>query len=478
MGAKNLTRKSFSIINGQYWTAPGGVKTVRAKVYAALYPQLIGGSGYFMAITSPYISASQGSAWFGCGHSANLNVGFGNCIGTGGGSSPLLVTSIPTITQISANSSGFSHSIALDNGGAAYAFGTNVFGQCGTNNTTGAESVSAVVTGYRFRQVAAGYQYSLFIDGPGNLYGCGNTVGSGLGSIGSTPVLIATAQLFSFVAANGSSNLAINASNGAAYAWGVNTSGALGTGSATTPIASPTLVVGGLAFKYVTTDGASTPSCYGITTAGDMYAWGNNANGQLGDGSVTFRSSPVLVSGGLKWLEVSAAPGSVVGLATDSQAYTWGANTNGQLAQNDVVPRSTPTLVTGYGKFVHVSMAGYSANIASPVAVSGRGTAYFMGPGGSAIYGAGDNSFAQLGTNGATTADKSTPTLMSTLPFTTNIVRENFVAELDITVTPGSTYTITVVDNNIRLTDFSSGVIVPVYAGPAKNFKLVLEYDA
>ena len=79
---------------------------------------------------------------------------------------------------------------------------------------------------------------------------------------------------------------------GAAYCWGANAAGQLGDGT-TTDRSSAVPVAGGVSFTAVST--STTDHTCGMTAAGAAYCWGNNASGQLGDGTTTNRSTPVRV---------------------------------------------------------------------------------------------------------------------------------------------------------------------------------------
>lgn len=76
------------------------------------------------------------------------------------------------------------------------------------------------------------------------------------------------------------------------YCWGDNNYGQTGTGTAGSKLATPTPVSGDLRFTQL--DSGPTDVC-GVTLNGRLYCWGNNIEGQLGDGSTTDRWVPTLV---------------------------------------------------------------------------------------------------------------------------------------------------------------------------------------
>ena len=79
---------------------------------------------------------------------------------------------------------------------------------------------------------------------------------------------------------------------GAAFCWGQNDFGMLGRagGSSQTPVR----VSGNLVFEALSVDPTGFHAC-GLTAAHQVYCWGNNTHGQLGDGTLTNRSTPVAV---------------------------------------------------------------------------------------------------------------------------------------------------------------------------------------
>jgi len=131
-----------------------------------------------------------------------------------------------------------------------------------------------------------------------------------------------------------------------ARSWGSNAGGQLGDGT-TTNRSSPVSVFGSFT-NWVQVSAGSLHSV-GIRSNGRAWAWGTNTSGQIGDASTTARFSPVSVVGGFTdWSQVSAGRGNFcVGLRNNGQAWSWGANANGQLGDNTVSARTSPVSVVG-----------------------------------------------------------------------------------------------------------------------------------
>jgi len=82
-----------------------------------------------------------------------------------------------------------------------------------------------------------------------------------------------------------------------------------------------------------------------VTTAGAAYCWGDNDNGQLGDGTTTPRAGPVAVLGGLTFVAVGAGDAHTCGITTAGAAYCWGFNGNGQLGDGTTTDQLSPVRV-------------------------------------------------------------------------------------------------------------------------------------
>lgn len=259
----------------------------------------------------------------------------------------------------------------------------------------------------------------------GNLFAWGaNASGQlGLGDVTPRSSPVAVLGALTFDKAWGETGAGVSsfglANTGSAFAWGVNTSGQLGTNDAT-PRSSPVAVVGGLKFLELFPRDAS---CFGLTTNNSAFAWGINTNGQLGLGNVTTTSSPGAVLGTQKFVKlipISGANGSasVVGLSSSTgaqgigTAYAWGINTNGQLGVGDVTPRSSPVAVQGGIVFKDLKGAANSSRY------------FFVGIGSDNVtYAWGANTQSNLGVGDQT--PRSAPTaVLGALTFTQIVMNE------------------------------------------------------
>ncbi len=132
-----------------------------------------------------------------------------------------------------------------------------------------------------------------------------------------------------------------------------------------------------------------------------LWMWGTGAAGQLGNGSVITRSSPVqTVSGGTNWKQVSVASSHVSAIKTDGTLWLWGCGTSGALGTNSATHRSSPVqTVSGGTNWKEVAVAGTASVDANnhTIAIKTDGTLWIWGEGGA----------GQLGTNSLT--DRSSP---------------------------------------------------------------------
>jgi hypothetical protein len=182
--------------------------------------------------------------------------------------------------------------------------------------------------------------------------------GIGWGTGGVTPVPVSGGLVFAEFKTSGFRECG-RLVDGSVHCQGDNRFGTLGVGNQSSPVSTPTPVVGGLRFAQVAV--GDDHSC-ARTAAGSVHCWGFNTWGQLGDGSTTERLVPTLVSGGRSFVEISAGSLNACGRESGGAAYCWGANVAGQVGDGTTsLQRTAPTAVAGGHSFVEVSVGGSHA---------------------------------------------------------------------------------------------------------------------
>lgn len=171
------------------------------------------------------------------------------------------------------------------------------------------------------------------------------------------------------------------------YCWGANDQGQLGIGTSGSPVVAASEVGADSTWVAVAAGGAH--SC-ALTTYGNAYCWGDNSQGQLGDSAAPAdQHAPVAVKHGLRYTWITAgAEHSCAIRDADSAAYCWGRGDLGQLGQGAFAGSDTAVLVSGGHKFVTITAGnGFTCGVTADVVAN--------------VYCWGVNSVGQLGNNDA-----------------------------------------------------------------------------
>ena len=169
-----------------------------------------------------------------------------------------------------------------------------------------------------------------------------------------------------------------------AYAiGGRNTAGQLGDGNITNR-SSPVSTVG---ITYWTQVSAGGDHSIGIDSNGAAWGWGcNNPHGPIGDGTTSDRRVPRKVVGNITdWCQISAGACHNIAIRINGTAWAWGQNISGQLGDTTIADRSSPTLVAGG----FTDWCAVSAGESHSLGIRTNGTTWAWGTGSSAQLGDG-----------------------------------------------------------------------------------------
>jgi alpha-tubulin suppressor-like RCC1 family protein len=249
------------------------------------------------------------------------------------------------------------HSAAIKNSGLMFAWGKNTNYPIGDGTTT-ARSSPIVIGNFvgstgQWISVACGYAHTVALRYNGQAYAwglnssgqCGNNTTTIVTSLNSTKIIINGGLSYKQVACSGNSTFLLT-TGGALWCVGDNQYGQLGDNSITSKSSPVQTVAGGTDWKSLQFGGSGGGYMAAIKTDGTLWVWGRNDQGQLGTNDTTNYSSPVqTVAGGTNWKQVSLGFATVGAIKTNGTLWTWGNNTYGQLGQGDTSARSSPTQV-------------------------------------------------------------------------------------------------------------------------------------
>jgi alpha-tubulin suppressor-like RCC1 family protein len=257
------------------------------------------------------------------------------------------------LTGISSISAGQNSSYALGTNGTVWAWGYNASGQLGNDTTTTAVYPGKVTGLANIVAISGGGNHALALRADGTVWAWGaNNVGQ-LGNNStvnsSIPIEVPGLSDIIAIAAGGSSSYAVQ-SGGAVYAWGSDSSGQLGDNSNNNSLVPEQ--ISALGNFPTATISACSDYCFVTDDNGDLWSWGDNSDGQLGQGTFggMLGPEPVYFSDGSQTMEAargSSAAYAALSLQNNLSVQAWGGNNTGQLGRTSG-NADAPYYVTGF----------------------------------------------------------------------------------------------------------------------------------
>ena len=276
----------------------------------------------------------------------------------------------PSGTDWVSVAAGYQHSCGIDTVKRISCWGRNDDGQLGNGSTTTTEfptliSSAGDLAGLQFTQVSASYTHTCALTVDGVAYCWGKNDQGQLGVTGITeskiPIPVdATGYLAGLVITQidtGFNHTCVLA-DGQMYCWGGNDDGQLGDGTLDPVIRdfpAPIDTSGVLAGKLIQEIGVGSIATCALDTDGLVACWGYGREGQMGDGlGNNLNPFPVAVStagvlAGKFISHISVGDSSVCAIDSDGELYCWGLNSSGQLGDATFVSAREPVLVNKSG---------------------------------------------------------------------------------------------------------------------------------
>ncbi|MBV9739596.1 MAG: hypothetical protein JOZ30_08150 [Hyphomicrobiales bacterium] len=203
--------------------------------------------------------------------------------------------------------------------------------------------------------ISAGDGHSITLKKDGTVWPWGNNADGQLGNGAKandyfpTPVQVSSLSDIKAVAAGNRHSLALK-SDGTLWAWGNNLEGQLGNGTKVN--AAAVVQVRGLS------DVAAVAAGMGHSLAsrndGTVWAWGYNDDGELGDGTRKAHLTPAQIPGLLDVRAIAAGSHHSLALKNDGTVWMWGGQASGGFGQS-----TTPRRVKGLSQIAAISAGGW-----------------------------------------------------------------------------------------------------------------------
>lgn len=301
-------------------------------------------------------------------------------------SSPVVVPTTQTFTRITA---GYGTSYGITSDHAAYGWGLNRAGLAGRPDLLATLRAEPLPHLPPLRQIAVSEYYGLALSLEGQVLEWGLSRGGpdGVRNLGLTPVALpAPAHQVSVAPGH-----ALAITEQGLYAWGANAAGQLGQGHLKDS-KLPVLVTFDRPVSLRSVAAGASHNL-ALDEQGQVWTWGSNQYGQLGNAAQRYSARPLPVALDEPVQALAAGMFFSLALGKSGKVYSWGWNAKGQLgrsaARYDPQPRAIPQLED----ITHIA-AGQAHALAA--------TSY-------ALFAWGDNESSQLGPNGPANRDAEHP---------------------------------------------------------------------
>jgi alpha-tubulin suppressor-like RCC1 family protein len=230
--------------------------------------------------------------------------------------------SVPAVRKVVA---GRGFSLALTTTGEVYAWGENASGQLGIGSRTRVSQPTRVTRLSNIVDIAAGCDFSLFLNSDGRIQYSGFL----FDSLNTSPnTLTLSSATYRRVFATCESAFGVT-EGGGLRSWGRNDRGQLGLGYVTPSVFSPSAVLG-ITTEVVEVAGGDTHTV-ARTADGKVWTWGDNTRGQLGSPPTPFDATPQFIANLPAARGIAAGRHHTLMLFQDGTVGGVGGNTGGEL---------------------------------------------------------------------------------------------------------------------------------------------------
>jgi alpha-tubulin suppressor-like RCC1 family protein len=146
----------------------------------------------------------------------------------------------------------------------------------------------------------------------------------------------------------------VGGTSGEVYGWGYNGYGQIGDGTTatrSTPVQTPGI-------EDAVRIGRGSSHTLAVLSNGSVLAWGYNGQGQLGDGTTSHRYTPIIVPGITNAVEVAGGGDHSAAVLSNGSVLCWGSNSLGQCGDGTTIQRNSPVLVPGINNAVKIGTGG------------------------------------------------------------------------------------------------------------------------